>query len=105
MLKLLKFLTDQIELNDYLYENRIWFSCMFYQVVPHPPKYDMVSFWWKQNGVINAICYRSNMGNMTFNKAFNLPYSGITRYCPKKCVCALTRKKKDWPLPTNPESL
>ena len=26
-------------------------------------------------------------------------------YCPKKCVCALTRKKKDWPLPTNPESL
>ena len=45
---------------------------------------------------------RLTAGGVGRNIAHNLALLG---YCPKKCVCTLTRKKRDWPMPTNPESL
>ena len=45
------------------------------------------------------------IGSRLRHISFQLLNRDGRRYCPKKCVWALTRKKRDWPLLTNPESL
>lgn len=79
---LLKYITPQKVLDKSLDENSLWLAFSFFGGYPYPlkelPK-DVVSFWWKQDGELNAVCYISNTDNANFIEAFKLDISEVGR--------------------------
>jgi hypothetical protein len=73
VLTLLKYLQPQEVSEDAIWYTQTDFHTFYPFSLERLPR-EMVSFWWKQDGKLNAVCYRSTNSDDSFMKILNIRF-------------------------------